>query len=65
MASIHSEYHHFMAQRNVHDDVRRLAHLVLDHPQTLTEVGAVRRGRSTRLAPLAIADLALCPRREP
>lgn len=64
MASIHSEYHRFLAhlaQRQVHDDVRRLAHLVLDHLQTLAEVGAGRRGRSTRLAPLAIAHLAQMP----
>lgn len=64
MASIHSEYHRFMdhlAQRHVHDDVRRLAHLVLNHLQTLAEVGAVRRGRSTRLVPLAIAHLAQMP----
>lgn len=64
MASIHSEYHRFLehlAQRHVHDDVRRLAHLVLNHLQTLAEVGAGRRGRSTRLAPLAIAHLAQTP----
>ena len=64
MASIHSEYHRFLAhltQRNVHDDVRRLALLVLDNLQPLSEVGAVRRGRSTRLAPLAIAHLARTP----
>jgi hypothetical protein len=50
-----------LAQRHVHDDVRRLAHLVLDHLQPLAEVGAARRGRSTRLAPLAIAHLAQMP----
>lgn len=64
MAQIHSEYHRFLAhltQRHVHDDVRRLAHLVLDHLQPLAEIGAVRRGRSTRLAPLAIAHLARMP----
>lgn len=64
MASIHSEYHRFLAhlaQREVHDDVRRLAHLVLNHLQPLAEVGAARRGRSTRLAPLAVADLARMP----
>ena len=61
MASIQSEYHRFLlhlAQREVHDDVRRLAHLVLNHLQPLAEVGAARRGRSTRLAPLAVAHLA-------
>ena len=64
MASIHSEYHRFLAwlaQRQVHDDVRRLAHLVLDHMQFLAGVGAARRGRSTRLAPLAIEHLAQMP----
>ena len=64
MGSIHSEYHRFLAhleQRVVHDDVRRLANLVLDHLHALAEVGAARRGRSTRLAPLAIAHLAQMP----
>ncbi|WP_295040140.1 AAA family ATPase, partial [Salinicola sp.] len=64
MASIHSEYHRFLshlAQREVQDDVRRLAHLVLDHLQPLAEVGAARRGRSTRLAPLALGHLAQMP----
>lgn len=50
-----------LSQRHVRDDVRRLAHLVFDHLQPLAEVGAVRRGRSTRLAPLAIAHLARMP----
>ena len=61
MASILSEYHRFLsylAHRQVHDDVRRFANLVLDYLQPLSEVGASRRGRSTRLAPLAIAHLA-------
>ena len=64
MASIHSEYHRFMAhlaQREVHDDVRRFALLVLGHLQHLAEVGATRRGRSTRLVPLAIAHMAQTP----
>lgn len=64
MAGIFSEYHRFLAhlaRSDVHDDVRRFAHLVLDHLQTLAEVGAARRGRSTRLAPLAIAHLAQMP----
>ncbi|UTD55094.1 AAA family ATPase [Halomonas sp. MS1] len=64
MASIHSEYQRFLshlAQREVHDDVRRLAHLVLNHLQPLAEVGAARRGRSTRLSPLAVAHLAQMP----
>jgi len=64
MASIHSEYARFLAhlaQREVHDDVRRLAHLALNHLHPLAEVGAARRGRSTRLAPLAVAHLAEMP----
>ncbi|MBW5867545.1 MULTISPECIES: AAA family ATPase [Yersinia] len=64
MASIHSEYHRFLthlAQRDVHEDVRRLAYLVLRHLQPLAEVGAARRGRSTRLAPLAVAHLVQMP----
>jgi len=64
MASVHSEYHRFLtnlAQREVHDDVRRLAHLVLNHLQPLTEVGTARRARSMRLAPLALEHLAQMP----
>lgn len=64
MASIHSEYQRFLshlAQREVHDDVRRLAHLVLNHLQSLAEVGTARRGRSTRLSPLAVTHLAQMP----
>ncbi|WP_421336870.1 AAA family ATPase [Aeromonas veronii] len=64
MASVYSEYHRFLAylsQQDVPDDVRRLAHLVLAHLQPLSEVGATRRGRSTRLAPLAIEHLAQMP----
>ncbi|PCC99184.1 AAA family ATPase [Halopseudomonas pelagia] len=64
MASIHSEYHRFIShlmQREVHDDVRRLAHLILNHLQPLSEVGSARRGRSTRLAPLAVTHLAQIP----
>ncbi|WP_241123557.1 ATP-binding protein [Achromobacter xylosoxidans] len=64
MASMRSEYHRFLthlAQRQVHDDVRRLAHLVLEHLQPLAEVSAAGRRRSGRLAPLAIAHLAQAP----
>ena len=64
MATILSEYHRFqahLAHRHVHDDVRRFAYMVLDHLQALAEVGAARRGRSLRLAPLAIAHLAQIP----
>ncbi|NVL28308.1 ATPase, partial [Pseudomonas syringae pv. actinidiae] len=68
MASIQSEYHRFLthlSQREVHDDVRRLALLVLNHLESLAAVGAARRGRSTRLAPLAIAHLAQIASRLP
>lgn len=64
MASIQLEYHRFLmhlAQREVHDDVRRLAHLTLHHLEPLAAVGAARRGRSTRLAPLAVAHMAQMP----
>lgn len=64
MASIYSEYHRFLAyleQRELHDDVRRLANLVHNHLQELAEVGATRRGRSVRLAPLAVAHMAHMP----
>jgi energy-coupling factor transporter ATP-binding protein EcfA2 len=64
MASIYSEYHRFLAhlaRRDVPADTRRLAHLVLNHLQHLSEVGATRRGRSARLAPLAVARLAQMP----
>lgn len=64
MASIVSEYHRFLtylAQQEVPDDVRRLAHLILNHLQPLAEVGATRRGRSVRLAPLAVRHLVEMP----
>lgn len=60
MASIHSEYHRFLsylAQRDVNEDIHRFAHLVFNHLQPLAEVGTSRRGRSKRLAPLALAEL--------
>jgi len=64
MATILSEYHRFLAHlahRHVHDDVRRFAYLVLEYLQPLSEVGAARRARSTRLAPLAIEHLPQMP----
>src|SRR5471032_2331499 len=64
MASIVSEYHRFLAyltQQEVPDDVRRLAHLILNHLQPLAEVGTARRGRSVRLAPIAVRHLVDLP----
>lgn len=64
VASIRSEYQRFLTsleQRQIHDDVRRLANLVLIHLQTLAEVGAARRARSIRLAPILLANLAQTP----
>lgn len=64
MASIQSEYFRFLehlAQQAVPDDVRRFAHLVLDHLQVLADVGATRRARSTRLVPLAVAHFVQMP----
>ncbi|HHW1764640.1 TPA: AAA family ATPase [Pseudomonas aeruginosa] len=64
MASVDSEYERFLIhlqQLAVDDDVRRFAHLVLAHLRPLAEVGAARRARSTRLAPLALQHLAQSP----
>jgi energy-coupling factor transporter ATP-binding protein EcfA2 len=64
MASVHSEYRRFLSylvQRELQDDARRLSLLILNHLPALAEVGAARRGRSTRLAPLAVAHLAQMP----
>lgn len=64
MASILSEYHRFLtqlSQQDVPDDVRRLAHLISSHLQPLAEVGTARRGRSVRLAPLAVRQMADMP----
>lgn len=64
MASIVSEYHQFLAhltQQHVPDDVRRLAHLISSNLQSLAEVGTARRGRSVRLAPLAVGQMADMP----
>lgn len=61
MTSIRSEYQRFLQYldgRDVVDDARRLASVVYDHLDTLAEVGATRRARSTRLVPLAVRHLA-------
>jgi len=60
MASILAEYQRFLAAlavRPVAEDVRRMANLVLHHLPHLAEVGATRRARSTRLAPIAVQHL--------
>lgn len=60
MASILAEYQRFLAAlavRPVAEDVRRIANLVLHHLPHLAEVGATRRARSTRLAPIAVQHL--------
>lgn len=60
MASILAEYQRFLAtlaSSPVSDNVRRMANLVLSNLDHLAEVGAVRRARSVRLAPLAVSNL--------
>lgn len=61
MASIRSEYQRFLQHldaKEVADDTRRMASVVYDHLDTLAELSATRRARSTRLVPLAVRDLA-------
>lgn len=63
MARIHSEYDRFLVhlvQHDVPEEVRQLAHLILNDLQFLAEAGTARRARSTRLAPLSVAHLADC-----
>ena len=60
MASIKSEYQRFLiflAGCEVDEDVRRLAAVVYRHLDHLAEVGATRRARSNRLAPLVLRHL--------
>jgi len=60
MSSVRAEYQRFLhslSDRAVSEDTRRLANLVLDHLENLAEVGATRRARSLRLAPLAVRHL--------
>lgn len=64
MTSVNSEYERFLVHlqgREAPDDVRRLANVVADHLAHLAEVGATRRARSTRLAPIAVQCLASTP----
>lgn len=60
MSSLQAEYQRFLgylADQQVPDDVRRMANLVMTHLPHLAEVGATRRARSVRLAPLAVQHL--------
>lgn len=64
MTTTAAEYQRFLAfltQQRVADDTRRLANLVFLHLGVLAQVGAARRARSTRLAPIAIRDLLNTP----
>lgn len=61
MASVIAEYQRFLgalALRPVDEDVCRMANLVYTSLPQLAQVGTARRGRSLRLAPLAINQLA-------
>jgi len=60
MASTLAEYQRFLAslaRLPVSDNVRRMANLVLANLDHLAEVGATRRARSGRLAPIAVTHL--------
>lgn len=57
MASVIAEYQRFLevlSVRPVDDDIRRMANLIYSNLPHLAQVGAVRRARSSRLAPIAI-----------
>lgn len=61
MASIETEYGRFLQylrEQNASEDVCRLAILVCSNLRDLAEFSAARRARSTRLAPLALQQLA-------
>lgn len=60
MASVESEYKRFLthlADREISEDARRLAYLIFNHLNTLSQVGFNNRGRSKTLVPLALAHL--------
>jgi len=60
MASILAEYQGFLtsfARSPASDNVKRMANLVLANLDHLAEVGATRRARSVRLAPIAVDHL--------
>jgi len=60
MASVIAEYQRFLevlSVRPVDDDIRRMANLIYSNLPHLAQVGAARRARSSRLAPIAINQL--------
>lgn len=60
MASVLAEYQRFLVSLAISpapENVRRMANLVLANLDHLAEVGAARRARSVRLAPIAVNDL--------
>lgn len=64
MASVIAEYQRFLevlAERPVDEDIRRMANLIYSNLADLAPVGAARRARSSRLAPLAINHLIETP----
>lgn len=68
MSSLQAEYQRFLiylAGQPVHEDVRRMANLIMANLQSLAEVGTQRRGRSSRLAPIALQHLANTPTQLP
>ncbi|MGH1374297.1 MAG: AAA family ATPase [Cellvibrionaceae bacterium] len=61
MASVIAEYQRFLevlAARPVDEDIRRMANLIFSNLPDLAQVGSARRARSSRLAPIAIDQLA-------
>src|ERR1700754_936195 len=60
MGTVRSDYQGFIASlagQAVPDDVRRVAHIVGRHLAALVPLGATRRARSVRLAPLLMQEL--------
>lgn len=60
MASVLAEYQRFLDSLAISpapENARRMANLVLANLDHLAEVGAARRARSVRLAPIAVKDL--------
>ena len=64
MASIQNEYHRFLTSlqnKELHEDVYRMANLVFHNFRQLAEVGTARRARSRRLTPIAVQGLTTTP----